>query len=173
MIKQILDNKGTSLLEIAFYFIIVAVVLFASMSFAIQTIDITKQSENLHELQTNIDFMSQQIVSVVRTADSIDDGNSLFDNDEGKLSLNVSDSGKSPTKFYVSDGDIYTKEGLNSEIKINSESIKCTLLRFQKVTYPKAPDQIVIDATFEPANTLTTKFEQTLSFHTSVSLRKL
>ncbi len=173
MIKQILNNRGTTLLELVFYFLIVGVVLFVSMNFAFQTIDLSRQSENLHELQANINFMSQKIVSVVRTADSIDDGNSLFENDEGKLSLIVPDSAASPTKFYLSDGDLYTKEGLNSEIKINSESIKCTVLRFQKITYPKAPDQIVIDATFEPRNTDIINLEQTLSFHTSVSLRKL
>lgn len=169
MINKMKKIRGTTLVEMAFYFVIVGVVLFVAMNFAIQTINVSKQSENIHELQANIDFMSQKIVSVVKWADSIDETNSIFDNDIGKLSLNTPTN--SPTLFYVENGDIYTKEGSNSAIKINSHSITCTKLRFQKITYNKAPDHIIIDATFEPTYTEITNLEQTLSFHTSVSLR--
>ncbi|MFH1533751.1 MAG: hypothetical protein ABID64_02365 [Nitrospirota bacterium] len=172
MIKKIKRNKGTTLVEMAFYFMIVGVLLFVAMNFAIQTINVSTQSENFHELQANIDFMSQKIVSIVQTAESIDEVNSIFDNDEGKLSLNVSDPAASPTMFYMYGENIYMKEGSSAEVRINSESIKSTLLRFQKITFPKAPDQIMIDATFEPKNTDIINLEQTLSFHTSVSLRK-
>lgn len=173
MIKQNKKPSGTTLIEILFYFVIVGVLLFVAMNFAIQILNVSKQSENAQELQANINFMSQKIVSTVRMAESIDDTNSIFDNDQGKLSLNLSDASKTPTSFYISNGDIFIKEGNNAAVKINSDSINCLTLRFQRITYDKAPDQIVIDATFEVKNVEIINLEQTLPFHTSVSLRKI
>jgi Tfp pilus assembly protein PilE len=173
MIKQNKKSSGTTLIEILFYFVIVGVLLFVAMNFAIQILNVSKQSENAQELQANINFMSQKIVSTVQTAESIDDTNSIFDNDQGKLSLNLSDALKTPTSFYISNGDVFIKEGSSAAIKINSASINCLTLRFQKVTYNKAPDQIIIDAVFEVKNVEIINLEQTLPFHTSVSLRKI
>ena len=170
--KKINKNRGTTLIEILFYFLMVGTLLTVAMTFTFQILDLSKQSENLHELQANIDFMSQKIISTTKSAEAIDDANSTFDSDTGKLSLNLFESAKNPTSFYISDGDVYIKEGSDTAIKINSESIICTKLRFQKISYPKAPDQVVIDATFEPRYTDISNLEQTLSFHTSVSLRK-
>ncbi len=173
MIKKINKNRGTTLIEILFYFVIVGVLLFVAMNFAIQILNVSKQSENAHELQANINFVSQKIVSTVQTAESIDDTNSIFDNDQGKLSLNLSEASKTPTLFYISSGDVFIKEGSDAAVKINSESINCLSLRFQRITYAKTPDQIIIDAVFEVKNVEITNLEQTLPFHTSVSLRKI
>ena len=173
MIKQKKKTFGSTLIEILFYFVIVGVLLFVAMNFAIQILNVSKQSENAQELQANINFMSQKIVSTVQTAESIDNTNSIFDNDQGKLSLNLSEASKTPTSFYISNGDIFIKEGGNATVKINSESVNCLTLRFQRVTYNKAPDQVIIDATFEVKNVEIINLEQTLPFHTSVSLRKI
>lgn len=172
MIKSINKTIGTSLVEVVFYFAIVGVLLLAATNFGIQVANVAKQSENLHEIQANIDFMSQKIVSTMQIADSIDDGGSTFDSDIGQLSLNVPAASKSPTIFYLSGENIYVKEGTSAAIRINSDSVKCTKLRFEKISYPKTPDQVIIDTTFEPKYTDIPNLEQTLQFHTSVSLRK-
>lgn len=173
MIKKNPKHTGTTLIEIMFYFVIVSVLLLAAMNFSIEVLNISKESDNLHEIQSNIDFVSQKIISTIEEADSINDTESIFNNDNGKLSLNMPEAGVSPTVFYISNGNIYIKEGLNPVIKINSDSIDCMLLRFQIVSYEKSPDQVVIDASFKPRFTDIKNLEQNLSFHTAVSLRKI
>lgn len=165
MIKG-LRQKGATLIEILLYFAIIGVVLLAAMSFSLQVIDLTKRSDSFHEIQSNINLISERIVSTIQQADSVDDAGSIFDNDAGTLSLNVTPSGKSPTRFYIAEDTVYMKEGSTAEVKLSSDLVTCNQLRFRKISYPKAPDLIVIDAEFE-------YLQQTLSFHTSASLRKL
>lgn len=165
-------RHGFTLIEIIFYFAIIGFILLAAMTFAIQVTNLSKQSENIDELQASIDFVSQQITIKSQEALSINDAGSTFDNDIGALSLNVPATENSPTTFYLQNEEIYIQEGSASPVKITSDSIKCTQLRFQKISYPKAADQIIIDATFEPVGTDIANLQHTLSFHTSVSLRQ-
>ncbi len=173
MIQKFKKQSATTLIEIIFYFVIVSVLLLAAMNFSIQILNVSKESDNFHEIQSNIDFVSQKIISTIEEADSINDADSIFNNNNGRLSLNMPSAEISPTVFYISNGDVYIQEGLNPAIKINSTSIECILLKFQVVSYVKAPDQIVIDASFKPKYTDIKNLEQTLPLHTSVSLRKL
>lgn len=166
-------KEGFTLVEILFYFVILSFMLVSIMSFSITVLNLTKESDNLHEIQAGIDYISQKIIYTVETASSINVAESIFDNNNGKLSLNMSVAGNSPTSFYLLDGAVYIKEGEQAAVKINSDSIRCTELKFQKISYTKTPDQVVIDAEFEPLNSEISNLRQVLPFHTSVSLRKL
>lgn len=166
------NQRAFTLVEIIFYFVIIGIFLLAAMNFAIQTLNITKESESIHELQANIDFISQRIVSTVQTAESINDAGSIFDNDEGALSLNITPAAKSPTTFYLSNESVYMTEGSSPTVKITSDLIRCALLRFQKISTSKVPDQIIIDAEFQWIYGDILSLEQNLSIHTSVNLRK-
>jgi len=166
------SKRGFTLLEILIYFAIISTILYAIMSFSLQILVVSKKSSNLQEIQTNIDLISNKIVYAIQNANSIDNGNSIFENDIGKLSLNVPNSGKSPTWFYLENSAIYLKEGLNSAIKLSSDSIKCAQLKFIKISSPKVPDQVMIDAQCEPVNSDIKNLEQKVSIHTSISLRK-
>lgn len=173
MKTNIKKERGITLVEISFYFVIVACILLTAMTFAIQISTLTMQSQNLHELQANIDVISQKLTYSIQTAESINAGESVFDNDNGKLSLIVNAAEKSPTSYYLQDGAIYMKEGSSTAIKLSTDLVTCTLLKFQKISYYKSPDQVIIDAEFKPKNTDVKNLEQTLPIHTSVTLRKL
>src|SRR3989339_1345201 len=139
--KNIIKNKvlpderhGFTLIEILLYMIVASVVLFAIMDFAIQISIVNKKTTNMQEIVTNMDFISTKITSSIQSATSINNGNCIFDNDIGKLSLNVFTPTKSPTTFYLQDSMVYLQEGANNAIKINSDSMKCTKLKFEKIS---------------------------------------
>lgn len=155
-----------------FYFVIIGIFLLAAMSFAIQTLNITKESENIRELYANIDVISQKIISTIQIAESINDEGSTFDNDEGILSLNLALEERSPTNFYLSEGAVYMTEGSGPAVKLSSDSVNCGLLRFHKISTPKVADQIIIAAEFESIYGDISNLKQNLSIHTSVNLRK-
>ena len=171
--KKIGGNQaGSSLVEIILYFVLLAIFLFAAMIFAIQILNANLISSNIQELQSNVDFMSQKMTYSIQTADSVDETASLFDASPGTLSLNVSTPSLSPTQFYLDSGNIYFKEGAAAAIRLNSDQIIADSLTFQRVTYPKTPDQIIIDAEFSMANADISNLRKTYSFHAAVSLRK-
>ncbi|MBI4232098.1 hypothetical protein HY605_02600, partial [Candidatus Peregrinibacteria bacterium] len=71
--------KGTSLVEMIIYFAIVGSVLFAIMVFAIQIYNVNTTSGNYNELQTNLNILSDQLISKIQYAESVDDAASSFD----------------------------------------------------------------------------------------------
>ena len=172
MIKTFTKNKGFTLLEMLLYMLIASGILFAITSFALQIMEVSKKSSDMQEIQTNIDYISSKLSSTIQIADSIDNGNSIFENDIGKLSLNIPDEGKSPTVFYLEDEAVYLKEGVGAALKINSDFVKCTQLKFVKVTTAKSPDQVVFDMQCEPINSDLAALKQELSIHTTISLRR-
>jgi len=164
-------KSGITLIETIFYFTLLTIVMGAIMTFAIQVINMNKKSDNLREAQANLEFVTRTIVGTVQTASAVDDANSIFGNDVGKLSLSVSDTGRTPTQFYRQDNDVYLKFGANQPFRLNSDSIICTTLRFEKTVTPKVPDQINISAVFEAKNQDIANLVNVLPVHTSVSLR--
>jgi hypothetical protein len=159
-------------MEILLYMVIVTVMLFTIMNFALQVLTVNTQSVNIQEIQTNIDYIGNKISSSTQTASSIDNGNSIFDNDTGKLSLNMADAGKSPTMIYLESSAVYLKEGSSSATKISSDSMKCTQLKFIKITQTKIPDMVTFDMQCEPLRSDLAGTGQILKIHSSVSLRK-
>lgn len=159
-------------MEILFYFGIVSIVLLAGMTFAIQILNVTSLSNNLHELQANRDLITQKITTTMQTADTIDLTNSVFDDDNGTLSLNMQ-SGATPVQFYLQDGIVYMKEGSSAAVQLNTDSVLFTILRFKRVTAAKTPDQIVIDGTLAAITPDLANLQKEMSFHFSLSLRLL
>jgi hypothetical protein len=151
---------------------IVATMLFAIMNFAMQILKVNTKSVNIQEIQTNIDYIGNKIASSIQNASAIDDGNSIFDNDIGKLSLNMTDLIKSPTIIYLQNSEVYFREGGEMATKISSDSMKCTQLKFVKIIQSKTPDMIMIDMQCEPLQSDLAGTGQISKIHTSVSLRK-
>lgn len=170
--RKLLTQKGFTLIEIVLYFTIITVVLFVILSFSIQVLNSTRKSDNLHELQSNIEFVTNKITVGIHEANSVNVVRSVFDDDDGVLSLDVGNVAKTPTKFYLVDGNVYMEEGWETNEKLNSDILNCTKFRFERVVYPKAPDQIIIDVEFEIRNAEVEELKGDFSIHTSVSLRK-
>ena len=86
--KQKSSKKATTLIEILLYFAIVGIVTLAGMTFAIQILSLNSQSGNFNELETNLNFISSKMISAIQTSSGVDLPNSIFDNNQGALSLN-------------------------------------------------------------------------------------
>ncbi len=170
--KKTKQKAGTSLIEIVLYFTLLTIVMGAIMGFAVQMIDMNKKSDNLHDTLANLEFITGNIVLAIQTANTVDVANSIFDNNAGKLSLNMHDPQKSPTQYYVQDYAVYLKKGGGQPVKISTNSIKCTVLRFQKISQPKLPDQINVAVAFEPLYKEMPNLTYPIQIHTSASLRK-
>jgi len=110
MIKKHL-KPGATLIETMLYFTLLTLVMGAIMSFTLQLIDLSNKSDDMHEMMSNLEYITRNIVFSVQTAKSIDSDNSVFDSNTGKLSLNVVDPLKSPTQYYLQNGDVYLKKG--------------------------------------------------------------
>ncbi|MBI4234887.1 type II secretion system protein [Candidatus Peregrinibacteria bacterium] len=164
-------KKGTTLLEILIYFAIVGIVLLAGLSFSIQIINTGEVSKNLSELNNNLQFITEKIVNKIQIAQSVDSDLSIFNNDQGALSLNVEAPADSPTVFSITSGDLFIAEGSNPAVKLNSNLIGIDVLRFTRLTYPKSPDQIVIDITLSNNDSDISQFNKSISAHLSISLR--
>jgi len=166
------QKKGFTLMEILLYMTIASGILFAIISFSMQIMEVSKKSSDMQEIENNIEYISNKLSLTIQTAASIDDDDSNFDDDIGTLILNMSDIDKTPTIFYLEDEAIYLDEGGNTGIKMNSDFTKCTQLRFAKVETVKSSDQVIIDMQCEPINSDLAALKQSLSIHTTISLRR-
>lgn len=165
-------QKAFTLIELIFYFTILSLILGAMISFSVQILSSGKKSDNLHELQSNMDYVTGRIISNIQMASGLDIVNSIFASDNGKLVLNVIESAKSPTSFYLQNGYAYMKQGANDPVKISSDSIRVTKFRFERGVTPKVPDQIIFYGTFEPVNKDFAELSTPLEIRASASLRK-
>lgn len=144
--KILKRQKATTLIEILLYFTLLTVFIGAAMSFSLQIANIYGLTSNIGDVQNNGNFFEEQVTYKIQTALSVDSAQSIFDNDAGKLVLNMSDAAKSPTSFYYQNGDIFIQEGLNSAVKLNNTGITYNFLRFTRITNSKSPDLILINA---------------------------
>lgn len=172
MKKIVAKNRGFTLLEILLYLGISSVVLFAIMSFSLQILGINKKSSNTQEIQTSMEVISNRLSTTIQSASTIDMLNSIFDQDVGKISLTLNDIEKSPTDIYLQNENIYLKQGANSAVKMNSDFVKCTQLKFTEISAPKAPTQVMIDYACAPINSDLQVLKDNFTHHTSISLRQ-
>lgn len=167
------NNQGTTLIELVLYFTLVGTILFAAMMFAIQILTIRAVQENRNELTVNRDFIIEKIEVAIREADSVNTANSIFDNNSGALSLNMPSPNPSPLTFFVSGGDFFSQEGISAPEKLNSDFANVSSLRFHRVSFSKAPDQIVIDAVLASLAADIPNLNKETDIHVSFSLRRL
>ena len=170
--SNIFSAKGFTLVEILLYFTIVGVVTFTAISFAIQIVKVNSLSGNYRELQANADFIEREIDIAVKSATSVDDANSIFNEDEGILSLQMEDFQVSPTQFYLVEGDIFVKRGGEEPLKLNSQRVEAEFLKFSKYEYPKTPDQINVEAKLAPKNGDIAGIDKKINLYLTSSLRK-
>lgn len=164
--------KGTTLIEISFYFVILGILLLAAMTFTLQMFNANQITSNFNELQSNMDFIARTLTDTIRDAEAVQVSESILDNDDGILSLSRNDVSLSPTIFSLDNGNVLMTEGENPSIQLNTTSVKFSTLRFHHIFFEKAPDQIVVDAMLSNAVTDIEQFNENFSIHLAVSLRK-
>ncbi len=167
------QKKATTLVEAILYAVLLAIFMLAAVMFALQIIGLTSVSENMDEFQSNQTIILQKISDSIYTAESIDTDNSVFDDDNGVLSLIMEDEEKSPTQFFLTENNMFMQEGEADPIQLNTNDTKIDYLNFKKISFSKAPDQIVIDMQISPISNDLSYDKQELPLHISLSLRNL
>lgn len=165
---QTLTNKsGFTLVELLLYFTITSIFLFAITMFAIQIMNSFRLSENVQEIQTSANFITDKFIEKIHTADSVNTGTSVLDDDNGVLALN----GNTNSRFYLDDGKLYLVVGGGSPVQLSSSDTKFNFLRFTRIVSPKTPDQIVITAEIESISEIT-DYNHTYPYRLALSLRR-
>ena len=167
-----MKRSASTLIEIIFYFAILGILLLAAMTFALQILSVNRLSQNSYELQSAHDAAVYYLSTSINRADAVNVEASTFDDDNGVLSLSMTDVSLSPTVFYLSDGDFLMQRGAEPAIQINSDDVQFSNLRFNHIDVNKAPDQIVVDAFLQPANTIISNLQLSSTLHVSLSLRQ-
>lgn len=163
--------QSTTLLELILYFALLSIFLAAAFQFAIQMINISRLSNNIQEVEMEVDFISEKMTYIISVASGIDEVQSVFDQDQGALSLYVPESSQSPTRFYLSNGNVFVTEGTGAPFQLNHDEVVFDFLRFHRVSFPKAPDQIQVEGQISPVFGQMTQLDHPVSFHFTVSLR--
>lgn len=164
-------KKGTTLIEILVYFAIFSIFMLAAMSFAIQIINLSSISKITEEMQENREFISEKLSQSIKNTSSVNTEESTLDNDNGILYLETRTAENSPTAFYLSEGNIYMKEGENDPIQLNTNNIKIDILNFHRITAEKTPDQIITYIEISPISEDLAIFKRNLEIHLTLSLR--
>lgn len=165
--KTFQKQKGFTLIEMLTYFAITSIFLLAITLFSIQIMSTFRWSENMHEIQTSGNFITDKFVEKIHSADSINTSTSVFDDDDGVLALN----GTTSSRFYLNNGNLYLLEDSGSPAQLNSNDVKFNFLRFKRIVAGKTPDQIVIDAEIESISEVTS-YNRVYPYHLSLSLRR-
>ncbi len=164
-------QKAHTIIEAIFYSVLLTVFLLVAMTFAIQILGAASLSGSIEEFQTNQELILQKISDSIYGATSVDVDNSVFDSEEGVLSLIMPESSDSPTKIYFEANGLYFKEGTADPVQLNTYDIKIDYLTFHRVVSDKAPDQIIVDMQFSPVSTDLAHLQHTLPLHLTISLR--
>ncbi|EKD48338.1 MAG: hypothetical protein ACD_65C00011G0002 [uncultured bacterium] len=166
-----ITKKGTTLIEILMYFAIFSIFMLAAMSFALQIINLTTISKITEEMQENSGFISEKLSQSIKGAGSVNIEESVLDNDNGILYLEMRTTENSPTIFYLSENKIYIQEGPADPIQLNTNNIKVDILNFHRTTAEKTPDQIVIEIEISPISEDLAMLKRNLEIHLTLSLR--
>ncbi|MEK7146183.1 MAG: hypothetical protein AAB802_03280, partial [Patescibacteria group bacterium] len=100
-----------TLIEAFLYFVISSIFLLAALLFMLQITNVSTLSKHMQELSYSGTTLTEELEQAVHGASSVDTVQSVFDDDEGSLVLNMNDVSLSPTRFYWENGNIMMQQG--------------------------------------------------------------
>lgn len=171
------QERGFSLIETIIYTALLTLVVSTAIYFMTSVFDAYKKVFAQREVMSGIQFALDLISEETKFAKNIYTPTSVFDNDNGQLSIETTQnppSGETSTyvDFYLDNGRIYVKREGQTEIPLTSNQVRITKLRFTNLTPANAPEgaQIFIEGQY---NTISTSLkDQTLmNFTTSAIIR--
>jgi len=167
-----IDNKGFTLVELIVYIGILALVTTSLVLFSIALSNTKQKALAASEVEANIKIVLNYLNRSIRSARSINDANSVFNNNQGRLALWLGASSTNPIVFSL---DNFSRPqvqiGANPAVNLSSEAVSFSRFKFIKLS----DNQIALDLSAESgqANASTTpeNFYQS-AVKTIVNLRK-
>ena len=147
-------------MELLVYISITTVTLLMLTSFVVDVTKNAARTKITKEVQQNARLLISRITQEIRTASNIDGANSVFDSDQGKLTLV---KGTGPVSFYWQDDEVYYSEDLNANLLSNNK-VRVTKLNFQRNN-----NAITVNLTVEQKN-INARVEGTDKFELSSTI---
>lgn len=166
-----MDRKGFTLIETIIYIAIIGGILVTFVNFGFNISDARDKTfvteETQHNSRTAMEFITREI----RSANSVDLINSVFNTDPGILYLNMSNSSTNPTIISLSsdDGRLQVKRGANATSTITSEKVIVSNLVFTNLSVSSTKENVGVNLQVEYATSTDINFfaRQNLSFSAS------
>ena len=144
------SNKGFTIIEILVYAAITAIVTSVIVLFLVSSLNAYNKSQALQNTLNNTNDSLKFIIDEIRYAESVYTLTSVFNSDNGQLSLETlqnSPSGENSgfTDFYLDNGRIYRKREGYAAIPLTSERVFITKLRFSQFGTTGVNDSIIVE----------------------------
>lgn len=85
------NNKGFTLVEVLLYIALLVIVLGALFSFGWNMLSVREKASTMRETIGSARLMDEKLKQEIRSATAVDQVNSIFDQDNGKVTLNTAD----------------------------------------------------------------------------------
>lgn len=159
-------QKGFTLIEFILYIglSMMMVVLFSGV--AIGVLESKEKTGSLAEINYNSTLLFNKINTAVKEAEAINlpvSGSPIY-----TLSLQTTNPDTNPTIFYLSEGGLFMKEGINEDIQLTTADVIVADLIFEYISYENAPASVQVDMDIAAATNLNTEYK----FKTDVQIRK-
>lgn len=125
-------HQGFTLIELVLYIGIVSIILTTVTSLLIAIFSARSKSQTVSEVEQNGNVAIQIISQVLRNATSIN--TPTQGNSGSSLSINVTDSAKSPTVFDISNGVLRITEGTSQPVNLTSNRITVSNLTVKNLS---------------------------------------
>jgi type II secretory pathway component PulJ len=135
-------RKGFSLMELIVYIGIIALVSTSLVLFSVALSNSRQKALAASEVEANAKIVLNYLSRTIRSARAIDDANSLFDNNQGRLALWLGPNQTNPVVFSL-DGSSRPQVivGANGVVNLSSGAVWLARFKFTKLS----DRQIAID----------------------------
>lgn len=132
------QEKGFTLIEMIVYIAIVSIIGGVLISFLANSFKSYNKAQAMQQVFNNTDGSLRTITNEIKYARSLYTPTSVFDNDNGQLSLETAlnapaDENTAFVDFYLDNGRIYEKREGSSTEPLTSEKVFVSALRFTSV----------------------------------------
>lgn len=167
------NRSATTLIEILLYFVLAAVLMLAFLSFSIQIGDLYGETSNYYEVEYTVSFVHDHLESTLLEATGVDSATTSTGVAQGSLGLTVGNALLSPTKYYVSNGVLYLKEGNGTPLALTSDTISVDSFQITILQSSIGSQQVQIDGVFSANGVDRTEMAADFPFHWTFTLRTL
>lgn len=133
--RQLLFSYAFTLIEALVYILVLAILSAALVSFLIWTLNSNTKIKAQNEVATNGERSLRIITGEIRTSQGIYPSTSVFDNDNGQLSL-VTTQGLAAGEsiayhdIYLNNGIIYLKKESSNPVALTNDQVNVNQLKF-------------------------------------------
>lgn len=169
-----MSNRGFTLVETLIYIAIIGGIVVSFVSFALNISKSRQKTFVAQEVQANARFALETISRAIQSGSGINKSASVFDSDQGKLSVVKADVKLNPTVINLSadNGVLQIKEGDSPVVPITSGAVRVINLSFSDLSSGSARENIKIDLTVGFVTSSDTGSQYSQSLETAVSVRE-